>query len=140
MTEPFLGWIPADPRDAVGTCGTLGVTFNDPFITQFQPWQTGGAGAGKIAAAAVAAFGQYPPPEINNVAGIAPADLPRYTNTAAIPTLSTASFPAATATAGDGWADPQDTMLIAAPIEGCVYPDAWFPPPATVFACAAAGV
>lgn len=131
------GWIPTDPRDAVGICDSLGVTFNQPFTTQYQPWQTGGSGAGTIAPTAIASFSQYPPPVISN-AVLDPAQLPRYTDTAPIPTLPTATFSAATKTGGNGWADAQDTMGIAAPIQGCSYPDAWFPPPPTPFDCAGA--
>ncbi|KAI0079030.1 glycoside hydrolase [Panus rudis PR-1116 ss-1] len=132
------GWIPDDPRDAVGICDTLGVQFNQPFTTQFQPWQTGGSGAGTIAATAVASLSQYPPPVISNADG--PASLlPQYTSISPEPTLPVATYSAATASSGDGWADPSDTALAVAPVPGCIYPDAWNAPAAsTSFVCGAA--
>ena len=42
------GWMPLDPRDAVGTCDTLGVQFNQPFPGDYPSWQTGGSGAGSF--------------------------------------------------------------------------------------------
>ena len=54
------GWMPTDPREAIGTCDQLGIQFNLPFTTSFQPWQTGGAGAGQIAQTAIQALSQYP--------------------------------------------------------------------------------
>ncbi|KAI0666164.1 glycoside hydrolase [Trametes maxima] len=122
------GWIPTDPREALGLCQSLGYAQNVPWDGQYQSWQTGGASAGQIAATAVASFSQYPPPEISNVSGENPAQLPMFTATSAVPTLPTPTFSAATVTAGDGWADAADTSLAAAPVAGCVYPNAWGPP------------
>ncbi|CAL1711948.1 unnamed protein product [Somion occarium] len=42
------GWMPTDPREAIGKCASLGVQGN-PFAGTFESWQTGGAGAGTIA-------------------------------------------------------------------------------------------
>jgi len=133
------GWIPTDPREAVGVCDTLNVPFNQPFTSGYQPWQTGGAGAGQIAQTAIASLSQYPPPQISNVGGAIPTLLPQYTATSAVPTLPVETFSGATATTLDGWADPQDTALMPAPIQGCAYPDAWLPAPdATSLLCGAA--
>lgn len=132
------GWMPTDPRDAVGICGTLGVQFNDPFDGAYPAWQTGGAGAGEITPAATATIEQYPP-TLSNAMGANPTLLPHYTAVSANPTLPVATFPAATTSGGDGWANPQDTILAPAPIPGCVYPDAWFAPSdSTAFLCGGA--
>ncbi|CAL1708174.1 unnamed protein product [Somion occarium] len=135
------GWIPTDPREAVGICDQLGVKFTLPFTTSYQPWQTGGAGAGQIAATAIASLAQYPPPAISNANGADPALLPQYTAISPIPTLPVPTFSAATTSGGDGWADPEDTALAAAPVEGCVYPDAWnAPAESNSFLCGAAAM
>ncbi|KAI8984881.1 glycoside hydrolase [Trametes punicea] len=128
------GWIPTDPREALGLCESLGYAQNVPWNGDYQPWQTGGAGAGTIAATAVASFSQYPPPEISNVSGEDPAQLPVYTPTSAVPTLPPPTYSAATVTGGDGWADPADTSLAAVQIAGCAYPNAWGPQPGSTAA------
>ncbi|KAL7281935.1 hypothetical protein ACG7TL_003402 [Trametes sanguinea] len=133
------GWIPTDPREALGLCQSLGFAQNVPWNGTYQPWQTGGAGAGDIAATAVASFSQYPPPEISNVSGEDPAQLPVYTATSAVPTLPTPTFSAATVTGGDGWADPADTSLAVVQIAGCAYPNAWGPQPGSTAAVCGAG-
>ena len=117
-----LGWIPSDPREALGLCESLNFPSNNPWDGNYQPWQTGGEGAGTIAATAVASFSQYPPPQISNVNGEDPAQLPMYTATSAPVTLPTPDFTAATVSGGDGWADAQDTSLAAVQIAGCSYP------------------
>ncbi|PCH41703.1 glycoside hydrolase family 5 protein [Wolfiporia cocos MD-104 SS10] len=119
------GWIPADPRTAIGTCEALGVADSNVFDGTYVSWQTGGAGAGDIPATAVAAYSQYPPPAINNANSADPLSLPRYTPTSAVPTLPPPTFTGATITVGKGWADAQDTALAIVPIQGCDYPDAW---------------
>ncbi|KAI0829201.1 glycoside hydrolase [Trametes gibbosa] len=128
------GWVPTDPREALGLCASLGFPQNVPWSGTYQSWQTGGAGAGTIAATAVASFSQYPPPEISNVGGENPDQLPMFTATSAVPTLPTPTFSAATVTGGDGWADSKDTSLAAVQIAGCVYPNAWGPQPGSTAA------
>ena len=131
------GWIPQDPRDAIGTCDGLDVPFNLP-VSTFQSWQTGGAGAGTIAPTAIASVEAYPP-TLSNAMNANPTLLPHYTAVSANPTLPPATFTSATTTGGNGWADAQDTMLAPAPIPGCSYPDAWFAPQdATSFVCGGA--
>ncbi|EJF55770.1 glycoside hydrolase [Dichomitus squalens LYAD-421 SS1] len=123
------GWIPDDPRSALGLCVADGFPQNVPWDGQYQPWQTGGSGAGTIAATALASFSQYPPPAISNVNGADPAQLPMYTPTNAPITLPPPTFTGASVTAGDGWADPQDTSSKMTEIAGCVYPNVWGPAP-----------
>ncbi|KAJ6552610.1 hypothetical protein DFH09DRAFT_1319059 [Mycena vulgaris] len=54
------GWMPTDPRTAVGKCAAIGV-LGEQFPRIYSAWQTGDAGAGTIAAAATAQSGQWPP-------------------------------------------------------------------------------
>ncbi|RDX49667.1 glycoside hydrolase [Lentinus brumalis] len=122
------GWIPSDPRDTLGTCASLGYPQDLPWNGTYQSWQTGGSGAGTIASTALASFSQYPPPSLSNVNGADPTQLPMYTATSVVPTLSTPVFASATVTEGDGWADAADTSLAVVQVAGCVYPDAWGPP------------
>ncbi|KAG6382083.1 glycoside hydrolase family 5 protein [Boletus reticuloceps] len=120
------GWIPTDPRTALGTCAALGVS-PQPFNGQYASWQTGGAGAGTIAATSLAMYGQYPPASINGLtSGANQALLPTYTSTSPIPTLPPPSFsPTPTVSIGDGWYDSADTGLAPTQVQGCSYPDAW---------------
>ncbi|TFK76576.1 glycoside hydrolase [Pluteus cervinus] len=108
------GWMPTDPRDAIGVCGGA-----DPFVPPLQSWQTGGAGAGN-AAAPIA----WPPASITS--GGAVTLLPSYTQAGPIPTLSGPSFAATpSANAGNGWANAADTALMYVPIPTCSYLDPW---------------
>ncbi|KAI0709645.1 glycoside hydrolase superfamily [Cerioporus squamosus] len=130
------GWIPSDPREALGTCASLGYPQNLPWNGTYQSWQTGGAGAGTISSTALASFSQYPPPSLSNVNGADPTQLPMYTATGVVQTLSTPTFASATVTGGDGWADAADTSLAAVQVAYCAYPDAWGPPAgSTVVVC-----
>ena len=106
---PSLGWVPDDPRSALGICQSLGFLRNLPWDGNYQPWQTGGSGAGTIAATALASFSQYPPPALSNVAGANPAQLPMYTATAAPVTLPPPQLTAATVSVGNG--DRKSTRL-----------------------------
>ena len=116
------GWMPKDPRQAVGICAKFGTPV-PAWDGTFQPWQTGGAGAGEIAQDAAQKIMAWPP-KIQNVAGGGP--LPQYTSKGSPVTLAPPTFPAtATAKVGSGWANPQDTAPAVTPIPGCAYPDAW---------------
>jgi glucan 1,3-beta-glucosidase len=122
-----LGYIPTDPRKALGICKGLGVTGTN-FDGNYLPWQTGGAGAGTIDPASVAAF-PYPPATISNVAAGAMAFLPTYAQSGQLSTLPPAT-PTAKATKsvdyGDGWYNSADNSGMATPIASCTYaPDAW---------------
>jgi hypothetical protein len=116
------GWIPSDPRTAVGACGPPA----GPIFSSFQPWMTGGAGAGDIGPAQTS---QYPyPPVTLELPTFSASLLPSYTSTGAISTLPTPTFTntkGATISAGDGWFDAQDTMAAPTLIAGCNYPNAW---------------
>ncbi|KAF8522133.1 glycoside hydrolase family 5 protein [Hysterangium stoloniferum] len=114
-------WLPKDPRAAVGSCPNT-AAFAGPLLA----WQTGGAGAGSLAATDVAAL-PWPPATISNAGPV--SVLPTYTATGPVPTLPaptiTATDPATTFNAGNGWANAQDTMMAYVPVTGCSYPDPW---------------
>jgi len=118
------GWIPTDPRTAIGACGA---SSGPVFDGTFDSWMTGGAGAGTIAAAQTA---QYPWPPVNlELPGDPIADLPVYTSTGSIATLPIPTF---TDTKGnpidptaDGWFNTNDNAPGPTPITGCTYPDPW---------------
>ncbi|EKM81294.1 hypothetical protein AGABI1DRAFT_72198 [Agaricus bisporus var. burnettii JB137-S8] len=120
------GWIPKDPRTALGTCAALGVDGTD-FDGVFQSWQLGGAGAGDIPAASTTQF-PWPPPTIVGADAVV-TELPSYTSTAAIVSLPPPTMTATAATKsvdfGSGWFNAQDTALAPTAISGCQYPDAW---------------
>ncbi|EPQ55353.1 glycoside hydrolase [Gloeophyllum trabeum ATCC 11539] len=120
------GWIPTDPREAVGTCASLSVS-GPVFNGSFQSWQTGGSGAGTIAATALASFSQYPPPSLSGIPdpnGV--SLLPVYTSTGSVVTLSMPTFTnKITVSEGDGWYDASDTGAAPTAIEGCTYLNPW---------------
>ncbi|KAH9940545.1 glycoside hydrolase [Epithele typhae] len=120
------GWMPADPRTAEGACGKFGAT-GDAFDGAFQPWQTGGVGAGTIVPGALAAVPTWPPALKDLPEGAADAAVPRYTSTASAVTLPPMEVATATVTAsvGSGWADAADSGPAVTAIAGCAYPNAW---------------
>ncbi|KAF7367193.1 Glycoside hydrolase family 5 protein [Mycena sanguinolenta] len=107
------GWIPTDPREAVGKCAAINAGGNAPFDGTFSAWQTGGAGAGTIAAAASSSFGMWPPATISNVDEDALTLMPTYTATGVVSTLTyttpsvtaTTTMPSLTVSVGNGWFD-----------------------------------
>lgn len=117
------GWMPPDPRAAVGACGG-----GSPFVGPLAPSMTGGAGAGTVAPAVTQSLA-WPPPSISG--GGALALLPSYTPTAAVPTLPpptftiTSSKHTSTASAGNGWANSADNAGLMTDIAGCSYLDPW---------------
>ncbi|KAG1767470.1 glycoside hydrolase family 5 protein [Suillus placidus] len=122
------GWIPTDPRTAMGTCAALG-EIGPQFDGVYQAYQTGGPGAGTIVAASVTSYGQYPPTPINGLPlGAIQSLLPTYTSTSAVPTLPPPTFspsPSPSVNAGNGWFDSGDTGLAPTQVQGCTYPNAW---------------
>lgn len=130
------GWIPTDPRTAEGKCAAIGVD-GFKFNGTYQPWQTGGVGAGTIAATSTQQF-PWPPLSINNVdsATATPASLlPTYTQTGPVPTLPPPTLtpsPTPSVDVGNGWFDAQDTSSDYTTKAGCTYPDAWDAVTATI--------
>jgi glucan 1,3-beta-glucosidase len=76
------GWIPPDPREAVGACARQGHTPARTF-TDYEPWQTTGAGAA-LPATTTEAY-PWPPAEMRGADSYAP--------TGAIPTLVATGYP-----------------------------------------------
>ncbi|KAG6845238.1 hypothetical protein H0H87_012230 [Tephrocybe sp. NHM501043] len=123
------GWMPTDPRSAVGFCGN-----SDPWAPPLAAWQTGGAGAGNIPTSVTSALA-WPPPVISNGGDI--SALPAYTPTGTIVTLpvptfthSSGSTATATADAGTGWANSADADGMYVTIPSCSYLDPWIGPTA----------
>ncbi|PPR07127.1 hypothetical protein CVT24_010477 [Panaeolus cyanescens] len=115
------GWMPTDPRAAVGACGSMGAPF-----TGFQPWMTGGVGAGTLQSYQTAPY-PWPPVQFNG-APAAPTQLPMYTPTGVINTLPVPTFTDSkgnTIARGNGWANAADTIPAPTAISGCTYPDGW---------------
>ncbi|KAI6101447.1 glycoside hydrolase family 5 protein [Pisolithus croceorrhizus] len=115
------GWIPKDPRAAVGTCAALGVS-GPIFDGTFQSWQTGGAGAGTIAPSSVSYTANTPRHQLMPTSRlILPTGSP-------IPTLPPPTFspkPPSSVSIGNGWYDEDDQALSPTEVVGCSYPSAW---------------
>jgi hypothetical protein len=111
------GWIPKDPRTALGTCGDS----TSPFAG-FAASITGGAGAGQMQTS-------YPwPPASLNQAPAVPTALPVYTATGAIHTLPVPTYTDSAGkpiVSGNGWFNADDNTPAPTPIAGCTYPDPW---------------
>ena len=125
------GWMPLDPRAAVGVCGN-----SSPWSPPFQSWQTGGAGAGQIPASVTSSLA-WPPSAISNAGAI--TLLPSYAPTGTLVTLPVPTFTVSgsskastTANAGNGWENPSDTSGMYVPIPTCSYLDPWVGPTAAL--------
>jgi glucan 1,3-beta-glucosidase len=114
------GWMPTDPRQALGVCQNA-----QPWQPPLSAWQTGGAGAGNIDAVQTSSY-TWPPSVISGTPGNPASLLPSYTPTGVVPTLPPPTLTAsATASAGNGWANPADTAGLMVPIGTCSYLDPW---------------
>ncbi|KAH9925883.1 glycoside hydrolase [Epithele typhae] len=125
------GFMPTDPREAVGVCGSLSGADSNPFDGNYAAAATGGSGAGTITynTASLA----WPPAQFTDVAAADMTRIPQYTPTGTVATLTAPTFyPSATVSLGDGWADAQDTVGGITPISGCAYPFAWDAESATI--------
>ncbi|KAJ7017163.1 glycoside hydrolase family 5 protein [Mycena alexandri] len=126
------GWMPTDPRSALGKCEEVGVT-GTSFDGTYSAWQTGGAGAGTIDASETAVYGTWPPATISNVPANALTLVPTYTATGSVPTLTyitptptgSAAMVTPTVSIWNGWFDSADTAQAMTAVAGCTYPDAW---------------
>ncbi|KAK4047108.1 hypothetical protein OIO90_006310 [Microbotryomycetes sp. JL221] len=127
------GWVPRDPRTALGVCPGLvaraGTNMNSFAAPPLSAWMTGGAGAGTMLNTAMeAAYTQWPPSSL----GTTPvSNLPTLTPTGTrqtMPALTQTSLPVgytAVPSVGDSWAYPNDSRGAYVKVEGCDYPDAW---------------
>ncbi|KAJ6550142.1 glycoside hydrolase family 5 protein [Mycena capillaripes] len=123
------GWMPKDPRDAVGQCGNTA-----PFKGPLSAWQTDGAGAGAIPTDVQAAL-VWPPPSIAFAGSVtSPASLlPTYTPSGTSITLpgpkitpaSGEQSASGSVDVGNGWVNPSDSAGMMVPIVGCNYLDPW---------------
>nr|GAT59625.1 glycoside hydrolase [Mycena chlorophos] len=86
------GWMPTDPRSAVGTCGD-----SDPWDGPLSAWQTNGA-SGQIAADYISNSLAWPPPTISFANSVnSPGNaLPTYTPSGTPVTLPVQTFAAIT--------------------------------------------
>ncbi|KAG7452983.1 glycoside hydrolase family 5 protein [Guyanagaster necrorhizus] len=114
------GWLPKDPRNAVGTCGNS------------SPWTgTLSAGSGSIPASVSSSL-PWPPATISNAGTV--TSLPSYTPTGVVPTLPAPTL-TASATAsidvGDGWNNSGDNDGLMVNITSCSYLDPWVGPSAS---------
>ncbi|KAF8991502.1 glycoside hydrolase superfamily [Cyathus striatus] len=119
------GWMPTDPRTSVGTCAALGAG-GPQFDGTFQPWQTGGTGAGAVEPTETQQW-PWPPAQISH-ADDPVSQLPSYTPTAPVATLPPPALtptPTKSIDVGNGWFDSQDTAPAPTTIQGCTYPDPW---------------
>ncbi|KAK7044363.1 glycoside hydrolase [Favolaschia claudopus] len=148
------GWMPTDPREAVGQCGN-----KNPFAGSLQSWQTGGAGAGQIPQDFLDA-NSWPPPFV-----LFPGDqtsplnvLPTYAPVGTPITMPGPQLTAAPAASGKkaasdnsnaqptpvGWTNQQDSDGMMRPVPGCFYYDPYVgttnPPPAPLCTNAARGL
>lgn len=120
------GWMPTDPREAVGVCGDT-----NPWSPPLKPWQTGGPGAGLN----VQSGGLQWPPDSITLGGPV-SSLPAYTPTGSIVTLPGPTYTPSSGSnvkidVGDGWVNPSDTTGMNVEIPSCTYLDPWIGPDAT---------
>lgn len=120
------GWMPTDPREALGKCQALGAGMNI-FSGTYSAWQTGGSGAGTIDAVQASSYSAFPPTSMNGLGGLAISLLPTYTATGSIVSLSPTSLTdsPSTVTQESGWFNTGDTAGAPTPIAGCSYGNAW---------------
>ncbi|KAF8638922.1 hypothetical protein AX17_001835 [Amanita inopinata Kibby_2008] len=115
------GWIPSDPRDAIGKCQSLG-SKSEPFDGTYQPWQTGTPSS--IPASSTSNF-PWPPATVPR-ADVPVSLLPTYTETASVVTLPVPTFtsvPSSITQGFNGWFNEGDTEGGVTAVAGCSYPD-----------------
>ncbi|KAJ7506726.1 glycoside hydrolase family 5 protein [Mycena galericulata] len=118
------GWIPQDPREAIGHCAS--VLGSSQIFDGTLPASATGAGPGTIDATQTAQH-VFPPTTLApSFASTTVGLLPTYTATGKVKTLFAPTFTAApTAAVGTGWNNSADTALAYVPVAGCSYPDTW---------------
>ncbi|KAF9527519.1 glycoside hydrolase superfamily [Crepidotus variabilis] len=132
------GWIPKDPREAIGYCGKV-LPSTQSFDGIYPSTATGGAGAGTLDAAKSSANPFPPATVLPSFSGTQVALMPTYTPTGSLKTLPVPTFTAAPkVSVGTGWTNQQDNDPAYVPVSGCQYPNAWdaesVPLPATTCA------
>ncbi|KIY43012.1 hypothetical protein FISHEDRAFT_78927 [Fistulina hepatica ATCC 64428] len=135
-----LGFIPSEPRTALGMCAALGVA-GTQFSGKYASSATGALEtdpASYTLASSASAYGMtWPPATISSVDGATAAgsELPAYTATGVVSSLPATvtltvmatnnNESAYTISAAVGWYDSQDTASAPTPVASCSYPDAW---------------
>jgi hypothetical protein len=123
------GWMPTDPRAAIGQCGNT-----SPFEGTLSSWQTGGASAGNIPTDVLNELSWPPPSIVFDGKVTSPGSvLPTYAPSGSPVTLPGLTMTPAsgqpsatkTVTPGSGWANTADTAGMMKPIAGCNYLDPW---------------
>ncbi|KAF9465316.1 glycoside hydrolase superfamily [Collybia nuda] len=119
------GWIPRDPREAIGHCAAV-LGSAQIFDGTYPATATGRAGAGSVDPAQ-RTLHPFPPATLSpSFSGTQISLLPTYTPTGTLKTLYAPKFTAApSAGVGSGWKNDNDTDLAYVPVGGCQYPDAW---------------
>ncbi|KAJ7133535.1 glycoside hydrolase family 5 protein [Mycena epipterygia] len=118
------GWIPKDPREAIGHCAS--VLSSSQIFDGTMPASATGAGPATIDPAQTSLHA-FPPTTLSpSYSGTQVGLLPTYTATGKITTLFAPTFTSApTAAVGDGWNNTADTALAYVAVAGCTYPDTW---------------
>ncbi|KAJ7711488.1 exo-beta-1,3-glucanase [Mycena metata] len=116
------GWIPKDPREAIGHCAS--VLGSSQIFDGTLPASATGAGPTSIDAAQTSLH-TFPPTTLSpSYSGTQVGLLPTYTATGKVKTLPAPTFSAApTAAVGNGWNNSADTALAYVPVAGCTYPE-----------------
>ncbi|KAJ7632162.1 glycoside hydrolase [Roridomyces roridus] len=114
------GWMPTDPRSAIGACGNT-----SPFLGTLSSWQTGGAGAGTIPASVTASLSWPPVVSASLLPTYTPQGTPITLPGPTFTTTSGGSTPTASINVGSGWLNSADTAGMMKPIAGCSYLDPW---------------
>ncbi|KAJ7845429.1 exo-beta-1,3-glucanase [Mycena olivaceomarginata] len=118
------GWIPKDPREAIGHCAS--VLGSSQIFDGTLPASATGAGPTAVDAAQTSLHTFPPTALLPSITGTQMALLPTYTATGKVTTLFAPTFTSApTAAVGSGWNNSADTALAYVAIAGCAYPNAW---------------
>ncbi|KAJ7490539.1 exo-beta-1,3-glucanase [Mycena latifolia] len=118
------GWIPQDPREAIGHCAS--VLSSSQIFDGTLPASATGAGPTTIDATQTSLHAFPPTTLMPSFAGTQVSLLPTYTATGTVKTLFAPTFTAApSAAVGTGWNNSADTALAYVAVAGCTYPDTW---------------
>lgn len=127
------GWIPKDPRTAIGFCASQGLSGpNEGFDGTYAPNMVGSDRNPTLRtgsfASAEGQYDQWPPAAIKQNEGTTigaaqMALMPTLTQTAKPVTLAMPTEYKSATGVGNGWTNPSDTALDYAEISGCAYPE-----------------
>lgn len=126
------GWIPKDPRTAIGFCATQGLSGPEGFDGTYAPNMVGADPNPTLRTgdfvANEGAYDEFPPPQmkLNQGSTMAAAEyalVPTLTQTGTPVTLAMPTQYESVSGMGNGWANPSDTRPAYAEVTGCVYPD-----------------